>query len=163
MTSGFANAPNHREPHGRLWVWGPVLLYFLLIFGLSSVSGPPALPAHLSDKTAHILLYSGLGVVLIRALAGARLTGARLGHVLIAAVAGALYGASDEMHQLFVPGRSCDVLDWVSDLAGAALGAGAIWAWAIIAERLSRDHPSGDNRQAVAGSGSADCPWPPPR
>ena len=33
-----------------------------------------------------------------------------------------IYGASDELHQLFVPNRSCDIWDWASDTAGAILG-----------------------------------------
>ena len=30
-----------------------------------------------------------------------------------------LYGASDEFHQYFVPGRSCDFFDWLADVLGA--------------------------------------------
>lgn len=33
------------------------------------------------------------------------------------------YGATDEFHQSFVPGRTVDVLDWATDTCGAALGA----------------------------------------
>lgn len=31
----------------------------------------------------------------------------------------ALYGASDEIHQLFVNGRTCDFFDWTADFFGA--------------------------------------------
>jgi VanZ family protein len=34
-----------------------------------------------------------------------------------------LYGVSDELHQLFVPGRNCDWHDVVADAAGSLLGA----------------------------------------
>ena len=45
-----------------------------------------------------------------------------------------LYGATDEFHQSFVPGRDSDVLDWVADTLGAALGA----ASATVATRALR-------------------------
>ena len=41
-----------------------------------------------------------------------------------ALVCGSLYGVTDEFHQLFVPGRMCDPMDWLVDTAGAALGSG---------------------------------------
>lgn len=31
------------------------------------------------------------------------------------------YGALDEFHQRFTPGRSCDVRDWMADTVGAAV------------------------------------------
>ena len=34
-----------------------------------------------------------------------------------------LYGASDEFHQLFVAGRSCQASDWLLDTCGGAAGA----------------------------------------
>jgi VanZ family protein len=36
--------------------------------------------------------------------------------------AGSLYGASDEIHQGFVPGRSPEVWDWVADTLGSIAG-----------------------------------------
>ena len=33
----------------------------------------------------------------------------------------ALYGASDELHQFFVPGRSVDFFDWLADFLGGVL------------------------------------------
>ena len=44
-----------------------------------------------------------------------------------------LYAITDEVHQRFVPGRSCQATDWAIDTAGAALGllcAGVLlWLW----------------------------------
>ncbi|MBY0575663.1 MAG: VanZ family protein [Gallionellaceae bacterium] len=33
----------------------------------------------------------------------------------------AITGAADEIHQLFLPGRSADVSDWIADVSGACL------------------------------------------
>jgi len=43
--------------------------------------------------------------------------------VTVAAIA--LFGAADEWHQAFVPGRSSDLRDLVADVSGAAMGASA--------------------------------------
>jgi hypothetical protein len=41
------------------------------------------------------------------------------------------FGATDEWHQSFVPGRDCDVFDWLADTAGAALAVTLYvkWTW----------------------------------
>jgi VanZ family protein len=39
----------------------------------------------------------------------------------------AIYAASDELHQAFVPGRTPDIKDWAVDVAGAFLVAGIIY------------------------------------
>ena len=108
-----------------VWYWGPLAVYAGAIFVLSSMPHPPvpALPISYADKLLHALEYSGLGCLLCRALA----LGGRgfSGRTAVAATIGlgALYGASDELHQLFVPARSADVLDWVADVIGASAGA----------------------------------------
>ena len=34
----------------------------------------------------------------------------------------AVYGALDEIHQIFITNRSCEFLDWVADIIGGLLG-----------------------------------------
>lgn len=48
------------------------------------------------------------------------------------------YAATDEIHQLFVAGRSCQITDWLIDSAGAAAGAAAFIAAAFILSRLKK-------------------------
>lgn len=38
-----------------------------------------------------------------------------------AAIITILYGASDEIHQYYVPNRSAEVLDWMADIIGAII------------------------------------------
>jgi len=115
-----------------LLLWFPVAGYALLIFLLSSASDLPSLPGGMSDKAAHALIYSGLGFLLARAIAGG------LGRPLppwtlpIATLLAVAYGVTDEFHQLFVPGRHFDLGDLAADGAGAAAGAVAMWLWGII-------------------------------
>ncbi len=116
-------------------MWAPVAVYMALIFAGSSMSSPPRIGPDVSDKLLHLVVYAGLGVVLVRALSRGwkRPVTARL--AVQAAVVATLYGASDEIHQAFVPGREVEALDVVADAAGATLPALALWAWGIIRGR----------------------------
>jgi len=68
------------------------------------------------DKVLHILLYFGFGILLF-------LTLKSMDRPVIKALAlaffiGILYGATDEFHQSFVPGRSANIMDFVADITG---------------------------------------------
>jgi VanZ family protein len=116
-------APQRR----RLWV--PVVLYCAAIFALSAISAVPALPGHMSDKAAHALLYAGLGFLAGRALAGGLGRPVTARAMLLVVAFCALYGLSDEVHQLFVPNREFDPKDMAADIAGGGLGLAVLWAW----------------------------------
>jgi len=103
-----------------------------MIFALSSVPDVPALPGGMSDKTGHGLLYAGLGLLLVRALAGGRPAAIGGGTFVLAILIAVVYGLSDETHQLFVPNRQFDLHDLAADAGGAAVAAGLGWAWGII-------------------------------
>lgn len=120
-----------RTPRRDLFVfWAPVVLYLAVIFAGSSVPALPDVPG--GDKTAHIVEYAVLGLLLTRALAGPRWLSVTFPYVAGAVALAALYGLSDECHQAFVPGRQFDVADMLADATGASLSAGALWAWGII-------------------------------
>jgi VanZ family protein len=103
-----------------------------VIFVLSSISAVPALPMHVGDKVAHAVLYTGFGFLVTRALAGGFRQPATARIVLAAIAVSAAYGLSDEIHQLFVPGRMFDLRDLAADVAGGGLGSAAWWLWSIL-------------------------------
>ena len=79
-----------------------------------------------------LLSLALLGALLYRAFRHAS-SGWGAHHAVWAAVAGsALYGVSDETHQLFVPFREADVLDIVADTVGGTVGA---WSWRLLERR----------------------------
>ena len=53
------------------------------------------------------------------------------GTVLLVLGLCAFYGATDEFHQAFVPFRTPDVVDWATDVAGAAIGVAAHLLWTL--------------------------------
>jgi VanZ family protein len=106
----------------RRWVlWGPVVLYALLIFYFSSQSNPlPGLTRVVWDKALHTTEYAGFALLLCRALRGEGLRWWR--SVVLAVIFASVYAATDEWHQFFVPQRTMDVADWAADVVGAAAG-----------------------------------------
>lgn len=100
----------------RLLGWLPAIGWAGLIFLLSSLPTIPAPEVSNLDKVGHFVVYLVLGALLATA-AG------RSGWPLWAAVVlGVAYGATDEVHQMFVPGRSPSVQDWLADAAGVCAG-----------------------------------------
>ena len=103
----------------RFRVWGPAAGWAAFLFFLSAlpdVPGPRGIP--FGDKVGHFALYGVLGLL----LAWGRSRWPRpIAHVVLIAV-GALYGVTDEWHQMYVPGRMPDVADWLADVAGLVTG-----------------------------------------
>jgi VanZ family protein len=125
--------PSGRAQHGgrpprrqQPWLWFPVFLYAAAIFLVSGLSQPP-LPGSVGDKSAHSAAYAGFGLLTLRAVAGGEWAGVTLARCLMAAGVVVLYGASDELHQAFVPGRNADVRDLGADAAGATGAIAATW------------------------------------
>lgn len=117
-------AAGRRAAAALRW-WLLATAYMALVFYLSAQENPlPQLSFRFWDKLLHACEYAALAGLLTLALrAGGRTSrwAVPLGIVLASA-----YGASDELHQAFVPGRSSDVRDWLADTVGAGLGAAAV-------------------------------------
>lgn len=75
---------------------------------------------HMVRKNAHFFIYLGLGILTINALKTSGITGIRC--VVFTLLICVLYAASDEVHQIFVPGRAAMVKDVFIDSTGAAVG-----------------------------------------
>ena len=110
----------------KLWV--PVAAYMAVIFVLSSIPNPPTVPEPGSDKVLHFLLYGGLAALVVRAAAGGLDRPVTIRTVIVAVIVSALYGATDELHQHFVPPRQMDAWDLAADSVGAAASALALYA-----------------------------------
>ena len=118
-------------------LWGPVIIVMALIFFVSSKSDPGAPPGRISDKAAHVIAYAALGASLVRALAGGRHSAMTVGRIGVAALIATLYGVTDEIHQMFVPNRTPDVLDLVADACGGISGALFLAVAARLANTIS--------------------------
>ena len=149
-------APWMRRPWGKfLLYWLPVILWCAVIFGFSSDSGSsrhssriigpllrwmfPGIAEATVDrvhtgvrKLSHVSEYALLAMLAWRARRKPAFSvGApwRRNEALFALVFCALFAATDEIHQLFVPSREGRVLDVLIDSTGAAAGVLLVWAW----------------------------------
>ncbi|MEO6004923.1 MAG: VanZ family protein [Opitutus sp.] len=111
--------PNPPPNARRSWLW-PVAIA-ALIFLASSQSKLAGPDVEGSDKVVHFSVYGLLATFVVRLRPGKRWA---LTSILLVS----LYGASDEWHQSFTPGRSVELADWIADTAGAALAV-ILYTW----------------------------------
>jgi len=105
----------------NLAICRPYILYFI---------NPQPTPAHHTGRPALWLLTSLEHVAEYIVLGGLLYTGFRSLDIktaeralLLAVLFSAAYGASDEIHQYFVPNRYCDIKDLLADTTGGLIGA----------------------------------------
>ncbi len=130
-------APARRTRQKRWW-W-PTVLSMALIWTLSGQSQPLGVAlAHPLDWAAHAAVYAALGFF------AARASGSFAAGLLLSA----WFGAFDEVHQAFVPGREAGIGDWWFDALGAALGAWlALRVMKLRALRLTAPEESASSRR----------------
>lgn len=130
----------------RRWLthWLPLVFWMCVIFSASTSLGAPNntsrfirplllwLDPHISEatinlihhiirKTAHAVEYAILGMLLWRVVHSvSSMTIAR--QFRLALLCAALYAASDETHQIFVPNREPQIRDVLLDTCGATAG-----------------------------------------
>lgn len=80
-------------------------------------------------KCAHFSAYTLLGILITSALEMSTYPKSGKGLLSVFAVSsggGLLYAISDEIHQYYVPGRSCEVRDMAIDFSGVILGSALV-------------------------------------
>lgn len=100
--------------------WLPVFIYAIAIFIISSIEfkGVPG-PFDVSDKLIHTIEFFILAFLCLRAFNTHKVLSRR--PYYFAVMFTILYGALDELHQFFVPGRVLDFYDLVFNSVGALI------------------------------------------
>lgn len=109
--------------------WLPAVLWAGLIFYLSGRTGGELhslFPFFTSFDWGHLVAYFVLGFLISLAI---RKTWQVKHPVFVTVLLCLLYGISDEIHQIYVPGRTFQLIDLVNDVLGAALGAFCCYLW----------------------------------
>lgn len=106
----------------KILLSAPLFIYSCAIFYMSQQSKVPDIfnELNLSDKILHFMAYFVYGItIMLFLIPNTSLSNTRL--ILLILAIGYLFGASDELHQYFIPGRSCDFFDWCADAGGVSL------------------------------------------
>ena len=108
----------------KLYIYTPLVIHWISIFFLTTIPTKsfPKIFAY-DDKAKHLIAFLVLSFFLTLALRVQnkyRLLKEKF--IVFTLLICSFYGIFDELHQLFVPGRSAEVLDWVADFVGTLIG-----------------------------------------
>lgn len=103
--------------------WLPPILWATAIFTVSSITVGSSSDFYWKDfvvkKTAHVVEYGILATLIYRALINSNVSNKKA--MLYSVILAFLYGATDEFHQSFTPGRGPKFTDVLIDTFGATL------------------------------------------
>ena len=104
-------------------VYTPFVIYWIALFIATSIPAQSVPSFGVSDKFSHFFAYLILAVLLHLTLSfQEKSVFLKRNAALLTSAIVLLYGVLDELHQMLVPGRSAEFLDWVADAAGALCG-----------------------------------------
>jgi VanZ family protein len=114
---------NYLERHKILLVYLPLIFYWILLFTLTSLPTDSVPSVGVNDKLEHLLAYFGLSFLLyLTLLFQKKSIMLKKYAVLFTFLVIFAYGIMDEVHQLLIPGRSCELLDFLADMLGGIVG-----------------------------------------
>ena len=102
---------------------------------ITRIFGENAFTDFIVRKTAHCLEFTGLALLFNIALYFTCIKIKPIQSIIFTS----LYAVTDEVHQIFVEGRSCELRDWAIDTAGALIGTiGFLTIYAIIKKAVQK-------------------------
>ena len=110
------------EERNRKIIFNSLKIYWVLLFIATSYPSSSLPSFGVGDKVEHMTAFFILGVLLnLTLIFQSKYPKIKGKHSLYTILLGSGYGIFDELHQLFIPGRSCDFFDFVSDFSGLVL------------------------------------------
>ncbi len=104
-------------------VYIPLAVYWIALVIATSLPAKSLPKTSINDKVEHFLAFLGLGFLLSFTLyVQDKYKLLKINYSISAVLIALVYAVVDEIHQLFIPGRQCDVQDMSADLIGAIAG-----------------------------------------
>lgn len=115
---------NTLQKNPLFYVYLPLCVYWILLFILTTIP-PDKIPQVFSyqDKIEHFIAYLILSFLLMLSLhfqkKNEMVSRKSFLFTIIFLIA---YATIDEVHQIYIPGRYCDITDWLADVTGGIIG-----------------------------------------
>ena len=117
---------NHiKSSYITITYWLPVFLYAALIFYISSIAAPELPITGIDISLIHIPEFFILSYLLFRAFSTKNMNRSYM--FILAILISTIYGVTDEIHQLFVPGRDFSIFDILFNFIGSSLILFKLW------------------------------------
>lgn len=112
---------SYLQYHKRYFIHLPLIIYWIILFILTSLPTGLAIETRdVSDKLLHFGAYGLLSVLLhLNMYFQNKFIRLKNSPATFTLVIASIYGLIDEIHQMFVSGRSAEFLDWVADFSGS--------------------------------------------
>ncbi|MEO8231685.1 MAG: VanZ family protein [Ignavibacteriota bacterium] len=124
------------EKHLKYLVNIPLIIYWIILFILTSLPSSSAITIGVSDKIEHFGAYGLLsGILYLNLFFQKKFKILNKYPAIFTILIASFYGMLDELHQLFVPGRSAELLDWCADFSGAVI---AVLATRYLLQKLQK-------------------------
>jgi len=108
-------------------VYFPLVIYWIILFIATTLPSNDLPNMNVSDKIEHFSAYFILAVLLnFTMMFQDKYLLMKRKAWLFTILIILTYAGLDELHQLFIPGRDCEFLDWISDSSGVLLGIGLV-------------------------------------
>lgn len=104
-------------------IYLPLIIYWLILFIATSLPTDYIPSVGVGDKFSHFFAYMVLSVLLYFTFSlQTRSEILKKYPAIITILVGSVYGILDELHQMLIPGRSAEFLDWIADFVGTIVG-----------------------------------------
>ena len=114
---------SYLEKNKNTLVYLPLIVYWIILLIATSIPAQSVPSFGVGDKVNHLLAYFILSIFLYLTFSfQEKSIVAKRNAVLLTIAITLLYGVLDELHQMLIPGRSAELLDWTADAVGAVCG-----------------------------------------
>jgi VanZ family protein len=126
--------------HSKKFLFAALAFYWIILLLATSLPTESLPDLGGGDKIKHFSAYMILSVLLtLSLLVQERSRFLSKYAFIISVVIASVYGFFDEIHQMYIPGRSCEFLDWVADVGGAITGSLIIYIYHKLDRKYSKE------------------------